>query len=45
MPTKPTSIDANEGAHRTGAEMAARHESSLPADVEAAWKEWSAGIQ
>jgi hypothetical protein len=38
MPTKPTTIDANQAAHRVVAETIARHETPLPADLEAAWR-------
>ena len=42
MPKKP---DPNEAAHRTVSQIISRHEKPLPDDVEAAWEEWSKGIQ
>ena len=36
--------DANETAARIVGESAARNEERLPADVEAAWEAWSAGV-
>jgi hypothetical protein len=44
MSTKPTHPDPNESAARVVAQTLAKHEQPLPADVEAAWAEWSAGI-
>jgi len=44
MPTKPTTIDASETVKRLKAKMA-EHEQPLPADVEAAWEQWSKSIQ
>jgi hypothetical protein len=44
MPTKPASIDPSETVKRL-AEKMAEHEQPLPADVEAAWAEWSRSIQ
>lgn len=37
--------DSNETAARIVAESTAKHERPLPADVEAAWREWSRGVQ
>jgi len=37
--------DSNEAAARIVAESIAKHEQPLPADVEAAWAEWSRGLQ
>jgi hypothetical protein len=37
--------DASQAAARVVGETAARHSEPLPADLEAAWKQWSAGIQ
>ena len=37
--------DSNEAAARIVAETIAKTEQPLPADLEAAWKQWSAAIQ
>lgn len=42
---KPQSEDASQAAARVVRESTARHEQPLPADLEAAWKQWSAAIQ
>jgi hypothetical protein len=42
MPKRP---DPNEAAHRTVSQVTSQHEQPLPKDVEAAWEEWSRGIQ
>jgi hypothetical protein len=42
---KRQSEDASQAAARVVRETAARHEQPLPADLEAAWKVWSASIQ
>jgi hypothetical protein len=36
--------DANQTAARVVREATAKHETPLPADVEAAWAQWSAGV-
>jgi hypothetical protein len=36
--------DANQAAARIIRETVARHSDPLPADLEAAWKKWSAGV-
>ena len=36
--------DANQTAARIVGESAAKHEDALPADVEAAWDAWIAGV-
>jgi len=45
MSRRPTQPDANQTAHRVVSEFIARTEKPLPADVEAAWAEWSRGVQ
>jgi hypothetical protein len=42
---KPKKTDANEDAARVVALTAVSHSDPLPADLEAAWKQWSKGIQ
>lgn len=37
--------DSNTEAHRVVRESTAPHEKPLPADLEAAWAEWSAGVK
>jgi hypothetical protein len=37
-------IDANQAAARIVTESTSKHEKPLPADLEAAWKQWSAGV-
>jgi hypothetical protein len=37
-------MDANQSAARVVKETADRHSKPLPADLEAAWKAWSAGV-
>jgi len=39
-----TRPDANQTAHRVAAEATARTEKPLPAELEAAWERWSAGV-
>ena len=39
------SPDPNETAHRAVGEATAAHEGELPADLEAAWAEWSKGVK
>jgi len=39
------SQDMNQTAARVVAESTEKHEKSLPDDLEAAWAEWSKGIQ
>jgi hypothetical protein len=41
----PKHADHNETASRIVSETIAKTEQPLPADVEAAWKQWSAAIQ
>ena len=41
----PKSEDANQAAARVVAEATSKHETPLPADLEAAWVEWSRGVQ
>ena len=41
----PKNPDANETAARIIAETVAKHEQPLPADLEAAWQQWSSAIQ
>jgi hypothetical protein len=36
--------DEVQAAVRAGQEIISRHEQALPADLEAAWKAWSAGV-
>lgn len=36
--------DVNRAAARVVAQATAKHEKPLPADVEAAWAAWSAGV-
>ena len=36
--------DASQAAVRVVASTTAKHEQPLPADLEAAWKQWSAGV-
>ena len=45
MSKHPTEPDANQTAHAVVSEFIAKHETPLPADVEAAWAEWSRGVQ
>jgi hypothetical protein len=45
MKSKPPTMDANETAARVVGETIARHSKPLPADLEAAWAEWSRAIQ
>jgi hypothetical protein len=45
MKSKPATMDANESAARVVGETIARHSKPLPADLEAAWAEWSRAIQ
>lgn len=42
MTDQPT--DFNQDAHRIIREATAKHEQPLPADLEAAWEAWSAGV-
>jgi hypothetical protein len=44
MTTKPPSTDENQSAAGTIGKVIARHSEPLPADLEAAWTAWSAGI-
>jgi hypothetical protein len=37
-------MDANQSAARVVKETVAKHSEPLPADLEAAWKAWSAGV-
>lgn len=41
----PKSEDVNQSAARVVAESTSKHEKPLPADLEAAWAEWSRGVQ
>jgi hypothetical protein len=42
---KPTrKLDANQAAARIVKETIDRHTDALPADLEAAWEKWSAGV-
>jgi len=41
----PKQPDPNQTAARILRETTAKHEQPLPADVEAAWQQWIAGIQ
>jgi hypothetical protein len=36
--------DANQAAARVVKQTAKRHSESLPADLEAAWEQWSRGV-
>ncbi|MDB5318879.1 MAG: hypothetical protein JWN40_510 [Phycisphaerales bacterium] len=42
--SKSRKPDANETAARVVRESIAKHEDKLPADVEAAWEQWSRGV-
>jgi len=42
--SKSKHLDASQNAKRIVAESIAKHEGPLPADVEAAWKAWIAGV-
>jgi len=44
MSKSPEKLDANQSAHRAVHNAAAAHEGQLPADMEAAWAQWSAGV-
>ncbi|MEM9881405.1 MAG: hypothetical protein AAF800_00620 [Planctomycetota bacterium] len=39
-----SNLDSNTEAHRVVTEATAPHEKPLPADLEVAWAEWSAGV-
>ncbi|MEM8739557.1 MAG: hypothetical protein AAGG38_13935 [Planctomycetota bacterium] len=39
-----SNTDTNQDAHRVVSEATKTHEKSLPADLEAAWEAWSAGV-
>jgi hypothetical protein len=41
---KPKDRDFNQNIVRSLSEATAKHEQPLPADVEAAWAEWSRGV-
>jgi hypothetical protein len=41
----PKHSDSNETAARIVSETISQHEQPLPADLEAAWKQWSTAIQ
>lgn len=44
--SKPTrKEDAAQSAVRVGRQSIAKHEKSLPADLESAWEAWNVGIQ
>lgn len=42
--SKAKKPDVNQNAARVVSETAARSEGKLPADLEAAWERWSAGV-
>ena len=42
---KTKSEDESQAAARVVRQVAERRSEPLPADIEAAWKQWSAGIQ
>jgi hypothetical protein len=42
---KPAKLDESQAAAAAIGEVAAKHSDPLPADLEEAWKVWSAGIQ
>ena len=42
--SKPNKPDFNQNAVRALSQATAKHEQPLPADIEAAWAEWSRGI-
>jgi hypothetical protein len=42
--SKPKRPDASQNAKRIVAESTAKHEDALPADVEAVWDAWIAGV-
>jgi hypothetical protein len=44
MSKAPKKPDPNQSAAQTVASTIAKHEKPLPADLEAAWKAWSAGV-
>ena len=44
MKKRQSGEDANQAAARIIGETVKRHSEPLPADLEAAWKQWSAGI-
>jgi len=44
MKKRQSGEDANQAAARIVGETINRHSDPLPADIEAAWKQWSAGI-
>jgi hypothetical protein len=44
MKSKTPAMDASQTAARVVGETIRRHEQPLPADLEAAWVKWSAGI-
>jgi hypothetical protein len=44
MPKRKPKEDENQAANRAIYEAVLRYENPLPADLEAAWKEWSAGV-
>ena len=44
MKKRQSGEDENQAAARIISETVKRHSEPLPADIEAAWKQWSAGI-
>jgi hypothetical protein len=44
MRKRQSGEDSSQAAARVVAETVARHSEPLPTDLEAAWKQWSAGV-
>lgn len=42
--SKPPTLDSSQAAAKVIGEIIAKHSDPLPADLEAAWAAWSAGV-